>query len=129
MEKNDVVLSCRMPLYKLFMCHYNPRFVYFLHHLTVEKLVLQTICVQKRGNFSFFWSKIHGLKWRVVSNQELVIMARVLYDILSFYLHKLYFRVSIQCLDFNFYFNTMQTCKPFYVMIYNSKTWKRRRFL
>ena len=45
----------------------------------VERLVLQTVYVLKRGNSSILRSKIRGLYLRAVSNQERVIMARVRY--------------------------------------------------
>ena len=63
--------------------HYKPRLVSFLPHfslrviLHIERLVLQTVNVLKKGNFSIFGPKTPGLELRAVSDQERVIMARV----------------------------------------------------
>ena len=61
--------------------HYNPRFELFLPHFSFSlRFILDHLC-PKNENSSFFKPKIRGLYMRAVSDQELVIMARVRYTV------------------------------------------------
>ena len=67
--------------------HYKPRLVFIFTHFSLRlRLIIQTIYVLKNGNSSFFKPKIRSLYTRAVTDQEWVIVARVQYLTVNFFI-------------------------------------------